>query len=246
MKKSGAGGKYSIKTVSVYGIAKSELAREIKLMEITAVDVACRIRANEIQVMVSHPQRSGIVEKAAEKIAAHLGLNVFSTSGAGLAETVAGILREKKLTVATAESCTGGMLASALTDIAGSSSYFPGGAVAYSNESKTTILGVSTAMIEKEGAVSGKVAIAMANTVKERFGSDIGVGITGIAGPGGGSFEKPVGTVYIAVSNDKAPDDAVCVKCEFKGKRSGIRSQSVSKALDMIRRSAISVRFKKP
>ncbi len=169
-----------------------------------------------------------------------------SSEGACLAETVAAALREKNLTVAAAESCTGGMLASALTGVAGSSDYFHGGAVTYSNESKTAILGVPASVIEKNGAVSKEVAIAMANAAKKRFDADIGVSITGIAGPGGGSFEKPVGTVYIAVSSRKAEDNAVCVKCELKGKRSGIRNQSVSRALDMIRRSALGVLSRKP
>lgn len=244
-KRAGVAGGFSLKAVSVFGIGESELAEKMKTVDLAGVKLSYRIKGQEIQVRVSHPQDRQAVLKAADRVAAHLGGNVFSTSGGSLEEAVAETLREKGLTVAVAESCTGGMLASRLTDIAGSSGYFYGGVVTYSNESKTAVLKVPSDMIEKNGAVSREVALSMAAGARKLFGSDIGVGITGIAGPGGGSFEKPVGTVYIGLNAGGIADEAVSVRYEFTGKRSGIRMSSVCQALHMIRKSALSPSFSK-
>lgn len=157
---------------------------------------------------------------------------IFSQDGASLEEIIARELTMHNATISAAESCTGGLLAQRLTSIAGSSSYFLGGVVCYSNELKTAWAGVPAELIQTKGAVSGEVAIALADGIRRRVGSTFGVGITGIAGPGGGSEEKPVGTVHIALSH------AAGVKergVRFPGDREGIRWQASQVALDMVR-----------
>ncbi|MFQ6109004.1 MAG: nicotinamide-nucleotide amidohydrolase family protein, partial [Candidatus Aminicenantales bacterium] len=159
--------------------------------------------------------------------------NVFSQDGAELEEVVGYLLRKRKMVLAVAESCTGGLLAHRITNIPGSSDYFLLGVIAYSNEAKTRLLGVSAAIIEKFGAVSHQVALAMARGVRKRAASDLGVGITGIAGPSGGTPKKPVGLVYVALAWNKGWEVS---KNIFLGKRDAIKFQSSQKALDMIRK----------
>lgn len=149
-----------------------------------------------------------------------------------LAEEVGRLLREKGFTVAVAESCTGGKLGDWMTEVPGSSDYFLGGVISYSNGAKIELLGVDEAVLKAKGAVSEEVARQMAAGVRNLFHAQIGVGITGIAGPSGGTPSKPVGLVYIAVST---PTSAVCVENRFKGSRSEIKRQSVEKALSMLR-----------
>jgi nicotinamide-nucleotide amidase len=119
----------------------------------------------------------------------------------GLAERLQGLCLGRGLTVALAESCTGGLVADAITDVAGSSGYFAGGVVSYSNEAKETLLDVPRAMLEAHGAVSAQVARAMAEGARSRFGVDVAAAVTGIAGPDGGSDAKPVGLTYVAVAD---------------------------------------------
>ena len=149
-------------------------------------------------------------------------------------EVVGAMLRERGLTIAAAESCTGGLLMSRLTDIAGSSDYVLGGAVTYSNALKTTLAGVSPSLIETHGAVSEPVAVALAEGVRERTGASLGLGITGIAGPGGGTVEKPVGTVAIALTG-KGLNSRVRT-FSFFGGRPQVKFQATQAALDMVRR----------
>jgi nicotinamide-nucleotide amidase len=157
---------------------------------------------------------------------------IFSRDGAPMEEVVARLLTANNATISAAESCTGGLLAERLTKIPGSSSYFLGGVVCYSNELKTAWADVAPQMIAAKGAVSSEVAVALAEGIRRRVGSTFGVGITGIAGPGGGSEEKPVGTVHIALAN------AIGVKersVRFVGDRDLIRFQASQLALDMVR-----------
>jgi nicotinamide-nucleotide amidase len=161
-----------------------------------------------------------------------LGESVYSVNGMGLETVVAELLREWKLTIATAESCSGGLLASRLTDVPGSSAYMQQGVVCYSNESKTQWLGVPPSLIEQHGAVSEPVATAMASGIRERTGAAVGIGITGIAGPGGGTPEKPVGTVAIAAS---ALHDHRVRTFQFFGGRDMVKFQSSQAALNMLR-----------
>ncbi len=157
---------------------------------------------------------------------------IFSRDGASLEEVVARLLTMNNATISAAESCTGGLLAQRLTSIAGSSSYFLGGVVCYSNEMKTAWADVAKELIEAKGAVSAEVAVALAEGIRRRVGSTLGVGVTGIAGPGGGSEEKPVGTVHIALASG-AETKARAVR--FMGDREMIRMQASQLALDLVR-----------
>jgi nicotinamide-nucleotide amidase len=162
-----------------------------------------------------------------------LGEYIFSRRNETLEQVVGELLKLRGYTLATAESCTGGLLAGRITDVPGSSEYFLEGVVSYSNEAKIDLLGVPKELIEKHGAVSEEVASAMAAGVRKRAGSTFGVGITGIAGPGGASEEKPVGLVYIALADDT---QTTARKFVFPGDRQFIRTLSVNAALDIIRR----------
>ena len=147
---------------------------------------------------------------------------------------VGNTLRKRKMTVAVAESCTGGGISSRITDVSGSSDYFPMGVVAYSNKIKENILGVSKETLETSGAVSQDVAIQMAQRIKLLAGTDIGVGITGIAGPGGGSKTKPVGLVYAAVVIGRKQ---IVKEFLFKGSRKEVKFQATQAVLDLLRRN---------
>ena len=161
-----------------------------------------------------------------------LGPSVYSVDGRGLEQVVGDLLREHKLTIAVAESCTGGLLASRLTDVPGSSDYVDRGVVCYSNRSKTELAGVPDALIQEHGAVSEPVAQAMAEGIRSRAGTNVGIGITGIAGPGGGTPEKPVGTVAVAV----VVDDEIRVRTfQFLGSREMVKFQAAQSALNMTR-----------
>ena len=157
---------------------------------------------------------------------------IFSRDGESLHEVVARELTLHNTTIAVAESCTGGLLAQRLTSIAGSSSFFLGGVVCYSNERKTAWADVSPELIATKGAVSPEVAAALADGIRRRVGSALGVGITGIAGPGGGSEEKPVGTVHIALAHNGGVKERGAT---LPGDRESIRWQASQLALDMVR-----------
>jgi nicotinamide-nucleotide amidase len=158
---------------------------------------------------------------------------VYSDDGRPLEQVVGDMLAARGLSIAVAESCTGGLLASRLTDVAGSSRYVERGIVAYSNRAKTELLGVAEDLLSEHGAVSEPVAHAMAEGIRARANTDIGVGITGIAGPGGGSAAKPVGTVVIAVAGVGEPKVRTF---RFFGDREQVKFQGSQAALDMVRR----------
>ena len=148
-----------------------------------------------------------------------------------LASDIGVKLRRSKKTIAVAESCTGGKLGDMITEAPGSSDYFLGGVISYSNDAKVSILGVDGAIIEEKGAVSDEVALMMAEGVRNRFGADIGVGITGIAGPTGATPEKPVGLVCIAVSSG---DFVERDRAIFLGDRGSVKNQAAIRALEML------------
>ncbi len=157
---------------------------------------------------------------------------IFSQDGSSLEEVIARQLTMNNATISAAESCTGGLLAQRLTSIPGSSSYFLGGVVCYSNELKTAWADVPPELIQAKGAVSSEVAIALAEGIRRRVGSTFGVGVTGVAGPSGGSEEKPVGTVHIALSHAGGVKER---GVRFPGDRESIRFQASQVALDMVR-----------
>ncbi|MFP5229147.1 MAG: CinA family protein, partial [Acidobacteriota bacterium] len=158
---------------------------------------------------------------------------VYSSQGETLEQIVLYHLEMRGASLAVAESCTGGMVAQRLTSVSGSSRSFVGGAVVYSNRLKTEMAGVDPQLIARRGAVSQEVAVALAEGIRERCGSALGLGITGIAGPGGGTDEKPVGLVYVAVSD---ADGTEWIEKRFSGDRAGIRYYASQQGLDMVRR----------
>jgi nicotinamide-nucleotide amidase len=174
---------------------------------------------------------------ANSQLARALGRHVFSTDGRSLEQVVGDLLLDRGLTIAAAESCTGGLTMTRLTDIAGSSAYVLGGVVCYSNELKRDVLSVAESQLREHGAVSEPVAVSLAEHVKEIAGASIGVSITGIAGPGGGSPHKPVGTVVVAVVSQ---NDAATVRTfQFIGDRAQVRFQASQAALEMVRRQLV-------
>ncbi len=174
------------------------------------------------------------VREARDELAAALGRDVFSIDGRAMEEVVGALLRERRLTISAAESCTGGLLLSRLTDVPGSSEYVLGGAVAYSNYAKTELAGVPPELIASHGAVSEPVAVALADGIRGRTGSSVALGVTGIAGPGGGTPEKPVGTVAIALTGSGIT--ARVRTFSFFGGRPQVKFQATQAALDMVRR----------
>lgn len=148
-----------------------------------------------------------------------------------LEKEVGRLLKKKRLTIAVAESCTGGLIAHRLTNIPGSSEYFERGIVAYSNRSKTEILKVSKIILKKYGAVSEETARAMAKGIRDISGTSLGLSVTGIAGPGGGSKDKPIGTVFIALASR---NEIICKQYHLKGRREEIKSKSSEKALELL------------
>jgi nicotinamide-nucleotide amidase len=178
------------------------------------------------------------LEALASALRGRLSESIYSEDGRRLHEVVAALLLERRLTLALAESCTGGMLAGRLTDVPGSSAFLERGYVTYSNRSKVETLGVDPALLERVGAVSAETAQAMAEGARRASGADIGLGITGIAGPGGGTPEKPVGLVFVAMSG--AAGDRVR-RAHFPGDRGRVRRQAVNAALDMIRRGVLGI-----
>jgi competence/damage-inducible protein CinA-like protein len=179
------------------------------------------------------PDAEAALDRAVEQVRNVMGLHVYSTDGRGLEEVVGAILAARQLTIAVAESCTGGLIASRLTDVPGSSRYVERGVVSYSNAAKTELLGVPEEMLKAHGAVSEAVATAMAEGIRLRSRVDISIGVTGIAGPDGGTAEKPVGMVCIAAS---AADGARIRTFRFVGGREMVKFQASQAALDMVRR----------
>ena len=190
----------------------------------------------ELHLSVRHASRetgAALLERAVAQAVGVLGEDVFSTDGRRLEEVVGEALAARGLWLAAAESCTGGLVTSRLTDVAGSSRYVGASIVAYANEAKTSLLGVPAALLAEHGAVSEPVARAMAEGIRARARADLGLGITGIAGPGGGSPEKPVGTVAVALAG---PDGTAARTFKFFGDRELVKFQASQAALDMVRR----------
>jgi nicotinamide-nucleotide amidase len=174
-----------------------------------------------------------LLNEIVERLTLSLGENLFSAKSESLEEVVANALIANKSTISTAESCTGGLLAERLTRTPGSSAYFLGGVVSYSNELKSSWVDVPAEMIKAHGAVSAEVALALADGIRRRTGSTLGVGITGVAGPSGGTPEKPVGLVHIALADGGTPRER---GIRFPGDRERVRWQASQTALDMVRR----------
>lgn len=175
-------------------------------------------------------------EELANKIAEKLGIAVFALNGEKMEEVIGKLLIEKNKTLSIAESCTGGMIGERLTDVAGASKYFIGGVVAYHNDAKVRDLDVPRDLIDKHGAVSSEVAEAMAEGMRQRAKTDYAISVTGIAGPGGGTAEKPVGTIFVGYSDIKQTKS---LKLNLPGDRNLIRWRSSQAALDYLRRQIL-------
>ena len=192
-------------------------------------EIQIHLRAWTQDTAAAERQLQGIVES----IVLTLGEAVFTTAGESMEEVVARELTMRHATIATAESCTGGLLAERLTRISGSSAYFLGGVVSYSNTLKSAWVDVPAEIIESRGAVSSEVAVALADGIRRRTGATLGVGITGVAGPTGGTPEKPVGTVHVAIADASGSKERGVL---YPGERDRIRWQASQTALDLVRR----------
>jgi nicotinamide-nucleotide amidase len=229
---------YLTRTVRLFGIPESEIAKSLREIgeevDLAPLEITTCLRRGELEVDVRHrPGAEEVGERLIEGITARHGPFVFSLDGSTIDEQVARLLRERRK-IGLGESCTAGLLAARLADPPGASQYLAGGVVAYSNEAKIELLDVAPELIESHGAVSPEVAEAMADGAAARFHADIGVGITGIAGPSGGSEDKPVGYVCVCV---KVPDGPMLARdVVIPGDRGEIRDRSCTLALHLIRR----------
>ncbi len=223
----------------VTGLGESHVEERVRPIYTRYSDVNTTILAapGEVQIHLrvwsdDAAQANTALDEMVRSCELALGDRIFAHSAVSLEEVVAEILTANRATIAAAESCTGGLLAERLTRIPGSSSYFLGGAVCYSNEMKTAWADVPAALFQAKGAVSNEVAIALAEGIRRRVGSILGVGITGVAGPSGGSEEKPVGTVHIALASPEGVKERIV---HLPGDREMIRFQATQVALDMAR-----------
>jgi nicotinamide-nucleotide amidase len=198
----------------------------------TILAVMGQIELHLSTVAADRLEGEGALDRAVAQLQEALGPSVYSSDGRGLERVLGDLIQEEGWRVGTAESCTGGLLASRLTDVPGSSDYFESGFVCYSNRAKIEWLGVPRELIEAHGAVSEPVAGAMADGVRARAGVEVGIGITGIAGPGGGTADKPVGTVAIAVV---CPKGIQVRTFQFVGDREQVKFQSTQAAMNMLR-----------
>ena len=223
----------------VAGMGESAVEQRIKPIYTRYADVNTTILAapGEIQIHLrlwtgDAAQAQKTLDEIVQSFELALTDRIYSQDGSSLEEVVARVLTMNNATISAAESCTGGLLAQRLTSIGGSSSYFLGGVVSYSNELKTAWADVPAEIIKSKGAVSSEVAIALADGIRRRTGSTLGVGITGIAGPSGGTEEKPVGTVHVAISHAGGVKER---GVRFPGDRETIRWHAAQLALDMVR-----------
>ena len=226
------------RVIRICGMGEAMVEDRVKdLMASDNPTVAPYAKTGEVHLRVtaraeSVEQAEALIEPVVRAIEARLGSHVYAYDDEPLEAAVVRMLREAGMTLATAESCTGGLLAKRITDVPGSSEVFMGGVVAYSNSAKANLVGVPAERIAAHGAVSREVAEALATGVRARFGSDIGIGITGIAGPGGGTPEKPVGLVWLAIAG---PDFIESESNVYIGIRADIRTKATQTALTKLR-----------
>jgi nicotinamide-nucleotide amidase len=232
---------YEQRIVRMFGIPESEIANTLRALEAGGValdrlEITTCLRRGEIEVATvfepaAEPDyaafEAGLLERHGERI--------FARAGETIDAIVSGLLLGPPVrTIAVAESCTGGLMAGRLTDVAGSSAYVLGGATVYSNAAKTDLAGVPAELIERHGAVSPEVAAALADGARARFGAGVGIGITGIAGPGGGSEAKPVGTVCLSVSERGGA--RIDRTVQLPGGRADVRERTTTVTMHLLRR----------
>jgi nicotinamide-nucleotide amidase len=224
-------------TLRLFGTPESEIAKSLREIEadgvdIEAVEITTCLRRGEIEIDVRYRDGAvAVADAVREGLAARHSRHLFSLDGETIDSQVARLLRGRRLGLA--ESCSGGLMAARITNLPGASAYMAGGVVSYSNEAKSDLLGVDPASIERHGAVSPEVAEAMALGALERFGADVAVSITGIAGPDGGSEEKPVG--YVCFNARLADGTAIARDPTIPGGRADIRERSALVGMHLLR-----------
>jgi nicotinamide-nucleotide amidase len=237
----GSATSYRQATLRLFGIPESEIAETLRLAEAEGIaldqlEVTTCLRRGEVEVVTRwEPAADPVYDAFAAFVATRHPDTLFSADGTTVDEQVASLLTGPPLrTIAVAESCTGGLIAARLTELPGASAYVLGGVVVYADAAKVDLAGVDPDLVERHGAVSVEVASALADGARERFGADFGVGITGIAGPGGATPDKPVGFVCFSVAG---PDDArITRSATLPGGRADIRDRSTTVAMHLLRR----------
>jgi len=231
------------KIIRVAGLGESAVDERISPIYLQYENPQTTILFNRSEIEIhltahgkTEREANALLEELAAKIAGALGSSVFAMNGETMEQVVGNLLRANKKTLSIAESCTGGLIAERLTEVSGSSEYFSEGVVAYANEAKTRTLNVPPDLIETHGAVSKEVAEAMANGMRARAGSDYSISVTGIAGPNGGSDEKPVGLVFIGYADETQTKS---IKINLPGDRYLIRWRASQAALDFLRREIL-------
>jgi nicotinamide-nucleotide amidase len=226
--------------LKITGLGESQCDARVAPIYKLYADVQTTILAGAGEIQLHLKTRAASLEAAqarvdqlVEKIEEELGDSVFSDNGDSMEQIVGYFLQMRNATLAVAESCTGGLLAERITSVSGSSRYFVGGAVVYSNQLKTAFADVPAELIEKHGAVSREVAAALAEGIRRRSDATLGLGITGVAGPTGGTDAKPVGLVFHALASDAGTE---VVERTFPGDRKRIRRFASQQALDMVRK----------
>jgi nicotinamide-nucleotide amidase len=231
---------YEQRTLRLFGIPESEIAETLRQaeergIELGKLEVTTCLKRGEIEVVTRYePDTAGIYEEFERLVRERHADTLFSTDGDTVDELVAGMLREQGWSIAVAESCTGGELTARLTGPVGASEYVKGGIVVYANETKIALAGVDRKLIEEHGAVSEQVAQALAKGARERIGADVGVGVTGVAGPGGGTEQKPVGLVWLSVAGPAGA--SITRSVNLPGGRADIRDRATTVTLHMVRR----------
>jgi nicotinamide-nucleotide amidase len=238
-------GSYRVRTLRMFGIPESEIAETLRVaeaggVELGRLEITTCLRRGEIEVVTRYEPAGEEAYEAFEAVVRNRHSDtLFSDDGSTIDELLAALLRESH-TIATAESCTGGMLAARLTDPPGASEYVLGGLVVYSNKAKVSQAGVDPQLIEQHGAVSSEVAQALADGARASLGAEVGVGITGIAGPGGGTEEKPVGFVCLSIAG---PGDSHLTRSvTLPGGRADVRERTTTVAMHLIRRALLTVK----
>ncbi len=231
---------YEQQTMRLFGIPESEIAQtlreaEAQGIELDRLEVTTCLKRGEVEIVTRYePDTAEVYEAFARVVRTCHADTLFSPDGRTVDEQVAGMLRERYWKIAVAESCTGGELAARLTGPAGASEYVAGGVVVYSNEAKVALAGVDSELIVEHGAVSEQVARALAAGARVQMQADVGVGVTGVAGPGGGTEAKPVGLVWLTVTG---PDGASITRSvNLPGGRAEIRDRTTTVALHLVRR----------
>ena len=225
------------RSYSIAGVGESLVEKAIgaKVLAIPGIELGYCARPGEVEVRVIGDPNA--IQAADAIIRRELGVSVFSDKNDALEAVVVGLLKQRKETLATAESCTGGVIANKITDVSGASEVFLAGYVTYGNSAKSDILNVDSSLIEQHGAVSEAVARAMAEGARERASSTYALATTGIAGPTGGSDEKPVGTVYLALASKNSR--TLAMKFFFPTDRETFKQLAAQTALDLLRRKLL-------